>query len=278
MILTGENYYSLEANKAYWSVSQVKAFMDCQARAMAEISGEAEPRSSQALLEGGYLDAHFAGEMDAFRQAHPEILTKKGTLRAEFERAEEAVARIERDELAMQMLAGEKQKIVTGEIDGEPFKAKLDVLLSEEQAQTIGRKYPSMSDMIFSGGAIVDLKYVRDFEPLYREGEGRLNFAEYWRYDLQMAVYRELVRKERGEAHGLPCYLLCVTKQAVPALGLFRVPDELMDFRLEELRTKILPEIVPVKNGDVEPERCGGCEYCRETEKLDGARWFPEWE
>lgn len=278
MILTGENYYSQEANKAFWSVSQVKAFMDCQDRAMAELFGGAEPRSSQALLEGGYLDAHFAGEMDAFKQAHPEILTKKGTLRAEFERAEEAIARIERDELAMQMLAGEKQKIVTGEIDGEPFKAKLDVLLSEEQARAIGRNYPSMSDLIFSGGAIVDLKYVRDFEPLYREGEGRLNFAEYWRYDLQMAVYREIVRKSRGDAQGLPCYLLCVTKQTVPALGLFRVPDELMDFRLEELRKKILPEIVAVKRGDVRPERCGRCEYCRETEKLDGAKWFPEWE
>lgn len=277
MILTAENYYSQEANEAYFSVSQVKAFMDCPARALAELKGKTEPKSSTALLEGGYVDAHFAGEMDAFKRGHPEILTKKGTLRAEFERAEEAIARIERDELAMRMLSGEKQRIVTGEIDGNPFKAKLDVLLSEEQAQAIGRDYPSMSDLIFSGGAIVDLKYVRDFEPLYREGEGRLNFCEYWRYDLQMAVYRELVRKERGDAHGLPCYLLCVTKQAVPALGLFRVPEELMDFRLEELRTKILPEIVPVKNGDAEPERCGECEYCRETETLDGAKWFPEW-
>lgn len=277
MILTAENYYSREANEAYWSVSQVKAFMDCQARALAELRGEIEPRSSQALLEGGYVDAYFAGELDAFKREHPEILTKKGTLRAEFERAEEAIARIERDELAMRMLAGEKQKIVTGEIVGFPFKAKLDVLLSEEQAQAIGRDYPSMSDLIFSGGAIVDLKYVKDFAPLYREGEGRLNFAEYWRYDLQMAVYRELVRRSRGDAQGLPCYLLCVTKQPVPALGLFRVPDELMDFRLEELERRILPEIVPVKRGDAAPEPCGECEYCRATQKLDGARWFPEW-
>lgn len=277
MILTAENYYSREANEAYWSVSQVKAFMDCQARALAELRGETPPRNSQALLEGGYVDAHFAGELDSFKREHPEILTKKGTLRAEFERADEAIARIERDELAMRMLAGEKQKIVTGEVGGYPFKAKLDVLLSEEQAQVIGRDYPSMSDLIFSGGAIVDLKYVKDFTPLYREGEGRLNFAEYWRYDLQMAVYRELVRRSRGDAQGLPCYLLCVTKQAVPALGLFRVPDDLMDFRLEELRTKILPEIVPVKRGDVAPEPCGECEYCRATQKLDGARCFPEW-
>ena len=177
MKLTAENYYSREANEAYFSASQVKAFMDCPMRALAELKGKTEPKSSTALLEGGYVDAYFAGELDAFKREHPEILTKKGTLRAEFERAEEAIARIERDELAMRMLSGEKQRIVTGEIDGNPFKAKLDVLLSEEQVQAIGRDYPSMSDLIFSSGAIVDLKYVRDFEPLYREGEGRLNFC-----------------------------------------------------------------------------------------------------
>lgn len=275
MILTAENYYSREANEAYWSVSQVKAFMDCPARALAELKGEIEPKSSTALLEGSYVDAHFAGEMDAFKREHPEILTKKGTLRAEFERAEEAIARIERDELAMRMLAGEKQPIRTGEIAGVPFKAKFDVLLNEEQAQAIGRAFPRMSDLIFAEGAIVDLKYVKDFAPMYCEGEGRVNFCEGWRYDLQMSIYRELEWQRSGQM--LPCFLLCVTKQPVPALGLFRVPDKLLEFRMWQLKEKILPEIVPVKNGNLPPVRCGECEYCRETEVLDGGRWFEDW-
>lgn len=38
MILNNENYYSPEANQEYMSVSQYKAFMNCEAAAMASIS------------------------------------------------------------------------------------------------------------------------------------------------------------------------------------------------------------------------------------------------
>ena len=36
-VLTAENYYSREANEAYYSASQIKQFMECPACAMAEI-------------------------------------------------------------------------------------------------------------------------------------------------------------------------------------------------------------------------------------------------
>ena len=42
MILNNENYYSPEANQEYMSVSQYKAFMNCEAAAMASISGKYE--------------------------------------------------------------------------------------------------------------------------------------------------------------------------------------------------------------------------------------------
>lgn len=42
MILNNANYYSPEANKEYMSVSQYKAFMNCEAAAMASISGKYE--------------------------------------------------------------------------------------------------------------------------------------------------------------------------------------------------------------------------------------------
>ena len=42
--LTAENYYSREANQAYFSASQIKAFLECESRTMAELRGEyAEP-------------------------------------------------------------------------------------------------------------------------------------------------------------------------------------------------------------------------------------------
>ena len=43
MILTAENYYSQEANLAYMSASQFKAFDRCEAAALAELGGSISP-------------------------------------------------------------------------------------------------------------------------------------------------------------------------------------------------------------------------------------------
>ena len=61
MILTAENYYSQEANLAYMSASQFKAFDRCEAAALAELRGEYIPPASTALLVGGHVDTAVAG-------------------------------------------------------------------------------------------------------------------------------------------------------------------------------------------------------------------------
>ena len=45
MLLNEGNYYDLEAGMAYFSVSQYKSFMKCEAAAMAEIQGGYKPVS-----------------------------------------------------------------------------------------------------------------------------------------------------------------------------------------------------------------------------------------
>ena len=61
MILNNENYYSPEANQEYMSVSQYKAFMNCEAAAMASISGRYERPTTRALLVGSFVDRYFEG-------------------------------------------------------------------------------------------------------------------------------------------------------------------------------------------------------------------------
>lgn len=73
MKLTNDNYFSPEANREYFSVSQYKTFLDCPARAMAEIRGEYKEPMTTALLVGSYVDAYFEGTLDKFREEHPEI-------------------------------------------------------------------------------------------------------------------------------------------------------------------------------------------------------------
>ena len=271
--LNQSNYYSIEANRAYYSVSQVKQFLSCPACAMAELSGQYEREKTTSLLVGGYVDAYFSGEMEQFVQANPEIYTRKGELRADFQQAETIIRRIEADPLAMRMLGGEKQKIVTGEIEGLPFKAKLDVWLNAEQCKAILNDFPGMTDLLFAPGAIVDMKVMRDFEPLYREEEGRLNFVEYWRYDMQLAVYQKLM--EPMVYAKPPCFILAVTKEKAPDIALIHIPQQEMDIALELMSDK-MSHIAQIKSGLVEPERCGKCEWCRMTKKLTQAYWFDE--
>lgn len=247
MNLTAENYYSPEANKAYWSASFVKEMMDCQNRAMGELDGTYQRPSSTALLVGSFVDSYFEGEdaLAKFIENTPEIVNSRtGALKSEFLRATEMIDRAKKDPVFMEFMRGEKQKIFTGEIGGIPFKCKLDVYLPGER--------------------IVDLKTVKDFEPMYRKEEGRLSFAEYWRWPIQMAIYQHL------EGNKLPCYLACITKQDPPDIQVIQIPQHVLDTEMELLLDK-LPYLDAIRQGVIEPERCESCAHCRNTRKLSGA-------
>lgn len=137
MILTAENYYSQEANLAYMSASQFKAFDRCEAAALAELGGEYIPPASTALLVGGYVDAWFSGELPLFQGQHPEIFKRDGTLKSEYIKAQSIIAKMEDDGLFSLLMGGRKQYIVVGEIAGIPFKGKLDSLLSARECMDI---------------------------------------------------------------------------------------------------------------------------------------------
>ena len=74
MKLTNDNYFSLEAKNIL--VSQYKTFLDCPARAMAEIRGEYKQPMTTALLVGSYVDAYFEGTLDKFQEEHPRYSRK----------------------------------------------------------------------------------------------------------------------------------------------------------------------------------------------------------
>ena len=146
MKLTNQNYYSQEANKTYMSVSQLKSFMKCEAAAMAELRGEYVRPQTTALLVGSYVDAWFEGTLDIFKQAHQQIFKRDGTLKADYVQAESIIERVQRDNLFMEYMNGERQVIKTGEVYGVPFKIKMDSY------------HPSSK--------IVDLKIMREMHPI----------------------------------------------------------------------------------------------------------------
>lgn len=250
MKLTPENYHSREANNAYWSASLVKEFMDCPARAVAELRGEYERPKTVALIVGGYVDAWFEGR-DAFErfveENRDEILQKNGKPRANFVAAREMINRAESDPVFMEYMDGEKQTIMTGEIGGLPFKVKFDVL------------HPDRT---------VDLKTVKDLEPVYLPGQGRVSFADAWHWPLQMAIYQSIRAQNDGSTK--PCYLAVITKQDPPDLEVVALEQEVLDAEMSVLLDR-LPLYDAYKQGVIEPPRCEKCAYCRATKKLSGA-------
>lgn len=244
MKLTAENYYSQDANKQYWSASFVKSMLSCQAEAVAEMRGEYARPSSQSLLVGSYVDASFEGTLDLFRAQHPEILKRDGTLKSEYLKANEMIDKAESDPVFMEYMTGDKQSILTGTLFDMPFKAKLDVYLP--------------------GKRIVDLKTSRDMQPMYKPEQGRVSFAEYWNWPLQMAIYQAL------EGNSLPVYLAVITKEDPPDIAIIQIPQEILDAEIKILGSKI-QYFDAVRNGVIEPQRCESCRYCRETRKLTGA-------
>lgn len=242
MILTAENYFSKEAQTEYMGSSQFKAFDKCEAAALAELNGEYVPEKTSALLVGSYVDAYFSGELDRFKGQNPEIFKRDGNLKSEYVQADDIIRRIDGDSMFKKYISGQAQVIMTGEISGVPVKIKID--------------------SFHPGRAIVDLKIMRDFLPVWVEGRGRLPFAEAWGYDIQGAMYRAV------EGHDLPFILAAATKERVPDIALISIPSDVLDTAMEYVASKI-QRFADIKRGLIVPERCEHCDYCKATKVLD---------
>lgn len=85
--LDKNNYHSTEADQHFMSVSQFKRFIECEARALAELKGEFTRPSSTALLVGSYLHAAIEGEQafaEFFEKERDSIINTRGNKYAPF--------------------------------------------------------------------------------------------------------------------------------------------------------------------------------------------------
>ena len=252
MQLTAENYYGSEANQEYMSVSEYKDFagtygkMACEFYAMEKLNGRWEDEKSTPLMVGSYVDSYFEGSLMHFKKNNQEIFTKDGGLKANFKQAEEIIQRIERDSYFMKYMGGQKQVIMTGELFGSKWKIKMDSYLP-------GVAIVDLKVM----ASITDLKWVKDI--------GYLDFVRYWGYDIQGAVYQEIVRQNTGKR--LPFYIAAATKQKEPDIRIIHVTDNYLQEALRIVEMN-MPRILRVKNGESEPDRCELCDCCRHNRVL----------
>jgi hypothetical protein len=260
MIITNENYFSKEASLEFLGSSQYKSFagtsgkQGCEAKAIAELNGYWGEEKTTALLVGGFVDAHFEGTLDIFKAQNPEIFTKKGELKAEYKKANEIITRVERDPKFMQYMSGEKQVIMTGEFFGSKWKIKIDSY------------HPNI--------AIVDLKCMASLtKSEWVKDYGKMNFVEYWGYTIQGAIYQKIVELNTGKK--LPFYIAGVTKEKEPNLEIIEIDNGTLSDALSLMESNV-SRIISLKKGEIEPDRCGHCDYCRFTKILTGPIHFSQ--
>lgn len=250
--LKKDNYYSAEMNKKYCSCSQLKSFEKCEAETMAELNGQYTREPSDSMLLGSYVDCKLLTPEDFpnFLETHPELFTNKGKLYSKYENGNAMIERCLKDRVFMNSLKGDHQTIFTGDIFGVPFKVKLDVFND--------------------GKYITDLKTTSDInrEEYDKEERKYIGFAQYYKYDLQAAIYQEVVFQKTGKR--LPFFLSVVSNQKHPRLRIFEVDQDSMDNALENARDLIY-RVAELKNGKEQPIRCEKCDYCADTEVLTGA-------
>lgn len=252
MVLTAENYYSKEANKEYMSVSQYKDFagtygkMACEFSAIEKLEERWAQKKTTPLLVGSYVDSYFEGTVGEFKKETPEIFTQDGGLKAPYIQADKIIERMERDPLFMMYMSGKKQVIMTAELFGTKWKIKIDSYAE--------------------GIAITDLKVVESItKPKWVRDIGYLDFIRYWGYDIQGAIYQEVVYRNTGLR--LPFYIAAGTKEEEPDIEVIQVTQNYLD-EAKNMVEMNMPRILRVKNGEVEPDRCEMCDCCRHTKVL----------
>ncbi|WP_353486113.1 PD-(D/E)XK nuclease-like domain-containing protein [Apilactobacillus xinyiensis] len=248
--LNDENYYSNQANWHFQSKSIFWNFMQCEAAALAQLKHEYQPFSNPTpLLFGNYLHSYFESKQahERFIKANENSLYKYGNkekgLKSDFKQAQKCIKTLENEERFKLLYQGQKEVIVKGQIFGVDWMGKIDCLDLKHKC-------------------FFDLKTVDDIHKKHwnKRENGYTNFAVDRGYDMQMAIYKELI-KQMFDVDCTP-FIIAVSKQSTPDKAMLSIPEWRIEDRMNQIE-ELQPHIQRVKNGEEEPNYCGHCDYCR---------------
>ena len=142
-----------------------------------------------------------------------------------------------------------------------------DDQFADEQRATVRMRADGADD---SAAAVGRFQYDARFEfrsqLLQRlQQRGNPEVVQQFGFDIQGAVYQEIVRQNTGEK--LPFFIAGATKQTEPDIRIIHVTDNYLQEALHMVEMN-MPRILRVKNGEVEPDRCELCDCCRHNRVL----------
>lgn len=240
------------------SNSLYKDMLQCEAAAMAKLTGEWSEEPSEAMLAGSYVHASLDGTLEEFRSEHPEMFLKNGIdLKAQFRTAEDMIRTLREDEFIQFVLTGQREHIITAEFAGCTWKAKLDVYNPD-------------------AGRIADVKTVRAIrDKTWIKDMGWGSFVEAYGYLRQMALYVELERIASGRETWLEPLIVAVSKEDPPDKQVIGMDTQRIEYELEQVKAN-MPRVLSVWTQGEEPIRCETCKYCRATKRLGSVMHYAD--
>ena len=73
----------------------------------------------------------------------------------------------------------------------------------------------------------------------------------------------------------MPFVLVGATKEAATDIEAMYIPDEDLSWALSEVEA-YSPRYAAIKRGEIEPEGCGKCAYCRAMKRLTGIKHYKQ--
>ena len=245
MELTNDNYFE---DKEFLNHSTLKLYKECSSKALFTAKGEYKQDFSEneAILVGTYVDSAIEGTLEDFLNRNPQVFLRgkrENGLKKAFEDAKIMIDKINKDTIGRKLLTGEKQVILTGEIEGIKVKCKID-------------------NINFKHKFFTDFKTCRDiFETTYDvEQKQRVSFIESRGYLTQLAFYREIIRQNTNEEF-IACIVAYDKTENTKGLSLQFAKEEI-DNAFEDVK-ELLKQHKKALEGEV--HRCERCDYCNST-------------
>ena len=251
--LTHENYFSSDMDKYYMSVSQFKNFQECESKALHDLE-VSDTTYKESFAQGKFFEELVAGDADLYIAQHPEMIATRGStagqLKSEYQRVLKAAEKFNSQKFFRDIIDRcEKQVILTGEINGVPVKCCLDLFDRETCS-------------------IYDIKCMSDFKEQWdKKNKMYVPWYYSWGYVLQLAVYREIVKQNFGK-EPKEVALLAATKEEVPDIQAIKFHPEPLELELEAFKYNI-PLYDKIKKGEIDPEPCETCEYCKRNKIIN---------
>ena len=262
LLLTQDNYHSIAANLDYMSRSQYAGFVyECEAKEIAKLDDVWVDVPTTAQQVGQYVHSWSAGTQDEFMMNHRTMFTKALTLRADYLVANTMIECLQEDPFVMSYLDGEKEKIMTSEMYGTPWKIMINV------QSIVPRR-------------IVDLITTRSIiGKVWDEATMTyVSFVELYKAPLKAAIYAEVERLAMGRAaeDWSEFMMVAVSKENYPDKAVINMTNPTRLAAELAVVQANMPRLIALKAGLEEPIRCETCNYCRSTKVLNKVIQYAE--